>query len=137
MFSILLIIIAFLPASGLIKLGFVIAERVLYVPSIGYCALIAIGIHRLQNKLPSKIVTLFVIIIFGAFITKSITRSFEWRKEKALFHSALRVVPNNAKVYYNIARLATDNNDKAIAYNYYEKEIEYVSNVLKFVLSIN
>lgn len=49
------IIIPFMPASGLIKLGFVIAERTLYIPSIGYCLLISIGwAHLLKYSLTLK-----------------------------------------------------------------------------------
>ena len=44
-------IIPFLPASGIVKLGFVIAERILYIPSIGYCMLIAIGFDVLCKNL--------------------------------------------------------------------------------------
>ena len=40
------IVIPFLPASNLFfPVGFVIAERVLYLPSMGYCLLLAIGIN--------------------------------------------------------------------------------------------
>lgn len=117
-------IVAFLPASGLVKLGFVIAERVLYVPSIGFCALISIGLNRIYQRFSPKFVSLIVIAIFASFIAKTLVRSEEWRTEISLYRSALRVVPTNAKVYYNIARIATDANEKAVAFNYYEKAIE-------------
>lgn len=42
-----LIIVPFLPASGIVKLGFVIAERVLYIPSIGFCVLVVLGLDKL------------------------------------------------------------------------------------------
>lgn len=42
-------IIPFLPASGLIKLGFVIAERTLYIPSIGFCILVSMGWDHLSG----------------------------------------------------------------------------------------
>lgn len=42
-----LLIVPFLPASGLVGVGFVVAERVLYVPSMGFCALIALGLDKL------------------------------------------------------------------------------------------
>jgi protein O-mannosyl-transferase len=44
------LVIPFLPASGIVKLGFVIAERVLYIPSIGFCMLVSIGLHNLTRK---------------------------------------------------------------------------------------
>lgn len=45
-----LTIVPFLPASGIVKLGFVIAERVLYIPSIGFCVLVALGLDRLCHS---------------------------------------------------------------------------------------
>lgn len=42
-----LTIVPFLPASGIVKLGFVIAERVLYLPSIGFNVLVVIGLEKL------------------------------------------------------------------------------------------
>lgn len=38
----------FLPASNLFfRVGFVVAERVLYLPSMGFCMLIVIGLKQL------------------------------------------------------------------------------------------
>lgn len=124
--SLFLIIIPFLPASGIVKVGFVIAERVLYIPSIGFCLLVSIGFDRLLNSFQKfKIIfySLFSILIV-CLVLKTRVRSKEWSNEETLFKSALRVCPNNAKVYYNIARLATDKNDKETAFSYYHRAIE-------------
>lgn len=48
--TIAMLFIPFLPASGIISLGFVIAERILYIPSIGYCLLVCIGFNRFYEK---------------------------------------------------------------------------------------
>lgn len=45
-------IVPFIPASGIILVGFVIAERILYLPSIGYCLLVCIGLERICLKQP-------------------------------------------------------------------------------------
>lgn len=45
-----LIVIPFLPASNIFyPVGFVIAERILYIPSAGYCLLIVIGFKKLLS----------------------------------------------------------------------------------------
>lgn len=44
--ALVLLVVPFLPASGIVKVGFVIAERLLYIPSMGFCTLIAIGYGR-------------------------------------------------------------------------------------------
>jgi len=46
-----LLIIPFLPSSNLLfKVGFVIAERNLLLPSLGYCLLIGVGFQKLKNR---------------------------------------------------------------------------------------
>uniref|UniRef100_A0A8C9LDF7 DUF1736 domain-containing protein n=1 Tax=Pavo cristatus TaxID=9049 RepID=A0A8C9LDF7_PAVCR len=46
-----LIVLPFIPASNLFfPVGFVVAERVLYVPSMGFCILVAHGWKKLSNK---------------------------------------------------------------------------------------
>lgn len=46
-----LIVLPFIPASNLFfPVGFVVAERVLYVPSMGFCILVAHGFKILSQK---------------------------------------------------------------------------------------
>jgi len=46
--SLALMVFPFIPASNLFfPVGFVVAERVLYAPSMGFCLLIAVGFHLL------------------------------------------------------------------------------------------
>ena len=53
--SLSLMIFPFLPASNLFfPVGFVVAERVLYLPSMGFCMLVAYGAHRLTQIKASK-----------------------------------------------------------------------------------
>lgn len=48
LFSLAMMMIPFLPASNLIlPVGFVVAERILYIPSMGLCILVPFGISIL------------------------------------------------------------------------------------------
>lgn len=52
------LIIPFLPASNLFfRVGFVVAERVTYLPSIGYCILITYGFCLLCKQANKKVQT--------------------------------------------------------------------------------
>lgn len=55
---------------------------------------------------------------------RTIQRNFQWVNEEVLFNSALEVCPQNAKVHYNIAKIAADNNNKQLALSEYRKAIE-------------
>lgn len=48
MLSIALIVIPFLPAANIFyPVGFVIAERILYIPSAGFCLLVVMGFNKM------------------------------------------------------------------------------------------
>ena len=51
--SLSLLVLPFLPASNLLfKVGFVVAERVLYLSSAGHCALVGIGAVAIAAQSP-------------------------------------------------------------------------------------
>ncbi|CAG4923023.1 unnamed protein product [Colias eurytheme] len=120
-----LVIVPFLPASNLFfPVGFVIAERILYIPSAGYCLLVAVGFHKILQRRPLNIprnvmmVIYFFLIILYAL--RSYQRSFEWQTEYKLFTSGLLVCPLNAKVHYNVAKAADAKGNVTWAINEYK-----------------
>ncbi|XP_017472263.1 PREDICTED: transmembrane and TPR repeat-containing protein CG5038 isoform X1 [Rhagoletis zephyria] len=127
-FGLALMVIPFLPASGIIQVGFVIAERVLYVPSIGFCFLVAQALSYIyiSNSKPwfMSIFKWMVMLLYACLLLRTRERSTQWLSEDRLFTSALKVCPNNAKVHYNIARLATDRFDRDKALIHYHKAIK-------------
>ena len=124
-----LIILPFLPASNLFfTVGFVIAERNLYLSVGGVSLLVAIGYCKILNiiKLTSssvyskptkqtaerftyncKLITIKYLFIFVIviYMCKSVHRTCKWRTEESLYRSGLTVCPRNSKIYYNIAKL--------------------------------
>lgn len=122
-----ILIIPFLPASNIFfNVGFVLAERTLYIPSAGYCLLIVIGLEKFAaqfslSKASLLTYTMLIILLF----TRSWVRSNQWRNEKLLFRSALNVCPLNAKVHYNIAKNAADAGNIVRAKSEYEEAIRY------------
>lgn len=56
-------IISFLPASNLFfRVGFVLAERVLYLPSLGFCMLIALGMRAILLKRPQYSQVMYTVL---------------------------------------------------------------------------
>ncbi|KAL1513175.1 hypothetical protein ABEB36_002620 [Hypothenemus hampei] len=124
-------IIPFLPSSNLfLKVGFVIAERTLLLPSAGYCFLVALGLQKLKNRYDNVrlyFTSLYVLLI-ATFILRSIHRNYEWLNEERLFKSALHVCPLNAKVHYNIAKVAADQGKREEALKSYSQALEVYPN---------
>lgn len=133
-------IVPFLPASNLlIKVGFVVAERTLLMPSLGYCFLVALGYSKLSkfactrnlvslgsflNTLTIQLNLLQFILLLGSYTLRTIHRNNDWLTEKKLFLSALDVCPLNAKVHYNIGKVAADERNLILAKEEYRRAIE-------------
>jgi hypothetical protein len=59
--GLVLCVVPFLPSSGLLfRVGFVIAERILYMPSLGFCLLVTVGFKRLFSYEKIKCFRIFV-----------------------------------------------------------------------------
>ncbi|KAI6660292.1 Transmembrane and TPR repeat-containing protein [Oopsacas minuta] len=97
--GIVAITIPFLPATNLLfRVGFVVAERTLFVPSMGSCYLVARGLET--------------------YICRSFSRSMDWISQEDLYRSGIKVCPLNAKIHYNIAKVIS-------SYQVEEAELRY------------
>ncbi|XP_036921691.1 protein O-mannosyl-transferase TMTC4 isoform X3 [Sturnira hondurensis] len=119
------LIIPFLPASNLFfRVGFVVAERVLYLPSAGYCILLTFGFGALsKHTKKKKLITALVLGILFINTLRCMIRSGEWRNEEKLFQSALSVCPLNAKVHYNVGKNLADKGNQTAAIRYYREAV--------------
>uniref|UniRef100_A0A182NEX9 DUF1736 domain-containing protein n=1 Tax=Anopheles dirus TaxID=7168 RepID=A0A182NEX9_9DIPT len=117
-----LLTLPFLPASNLLfYVGFVVAERILYLPSVGYCLLIGLGVSALIDVVPSasasvvsgggrsgrshrssakafgprrrQLVLACVGLLLVAYSAKTVRRNRDWADEESLFRSAIAVNP--------------------------------------------
>uniref|UniRef100_H3ACM1 dolichyl-phosphate-mannose--protein mannosyltransferase n=1 Tax=Latimeria chalumnae TaxID=7897 RepID=H3ACM1_LATCH len=90
-----LIVLPFIPASNLFfPVGFVVAERVLYVPSMGFCILVAHGWGKISISFFSnltKLAWLCLAVVLGIHALKTVRRNWDWESEYTLFMSALKV----------------------------------------------
>ncbi|CAG0917923.1 unnamed protein product [Notodromas monacha] len=121
--------IPFLPAANIFfTVGFVIAERVLYLPSLGYCIILTVGLRRLALLVEkSRVMQFFVrslaVSLLVIFAARCARRNGDWSNEKTLFTSGLSVCPNNAKVHYNVAKHAADSGNAELAIEHYRKAL--------------
>ena len=100
------IIFPYLPASNLFfPVGFVVAERILYLPSMGFCMMVGYGawtLMRTSPKLVKPVLLLGLCIVLLTHSTKTLVRNRDWHSDMALFSSAIRDNPHNGKVYNNL-----------------------------------
>lgn len=67
-----------------------VAERVLYMPSMGWCLLVAHG-WRLLAKKRAKLAAALITFLLLAFSAKTYVRNWDWKTEYSIFASGLKV----------------------------------------------
>ncbi|XP_061769115.1 protein O-mannosyl-transferase TMTC1 isoform X2 [Nerophis ophidion] len=111
--GILFLVFPFIPATNLFfRVGFVVAERVLYMPSMGYCILVVHGLSRLSSlvgRWGTAFVSASMLLLLLLFSWKTFQQNQVWLSREALFSSGIRTLPHNAKVHYNYANFLKDN----------------------------
>ncbi|CAL4060540.1 unnamed protein product, partial [Meganyctiphanes norvegica] len=114
-----LMVLPFLPASNVfITVGFVVAERILYIPSLGFSVLIAMGLSRL-----GRLRVLFLLYLLLLFSVRTLYRNRDWSSRETLFSAGLKSVPENAKMHYNYANLMKDMKELDVAKIHYKEAI--------------
>lgn len=101
--SVAMMVIPFIPASNLVAyVGFVVAERVLYIPSIGFCLLVGHGFVKLmerfeENNLRKMLLTITLILVLIALGGRTVIRNVDWASEESLYRSGIAVNPAKGK----------------------------------------
>uniref|UniRef100_S4RYG9 dolichyl-phosphate-mannose--protein mannosyltransferase n=1 Tax=Petromyzon marinus TaxID=7757 RepID=S4RYG9_PETMA len=124
--ALVLLLVPFAPAANvLVRVGFVLAERVLYTSAAGHALLVTHGLSRLARRRPrhKRLLGVLWLLLVALHVSRSVHRSAQWRSEEELFSSALHVCPRNAKVHYNIGKNSADNGDERTAIAYYGRAL--------------
>ncbi|KAM4883343.1 LOW QUALITY PROTEIN: protein O-mannosyl-transferase TMTC1-like [Thomomys bottae] len=117
----------FLPASNLFfRVGFVVAERVLYMPRMGYCILFVHGLSKLYTWLNRCGATLSVstVLLLLLFSWKTVKQNEIWLSRESLFRSGVETLPHNAKVHYNYANFLKDQGQNQEAVYHYRTALK-------------
>lgn len=101
--SVAFMVLPFVPATNvLFYVGFVVAERVLYIPSVGFCLSLGLGAgvvtrswHRSETR--GRIFMLTLLIVLSSMCCYTMKRNLDWRDEESLFRSALHINPPKGK----------------------------------------
>jgi|SRR5271157_4860412 len=108
-FFLVFFFVALSPTSNLaIRIGSIMAERFLYLPSIGLAGCLVAAIYSLGRQLsrtrPMAVraapVALACLCLAGG--VRTYARNFDWLDERSLWTSAVSVCPGSAKAHYNL-----------------------------------
>lgn len=96
-------IIGLLPTLTPFRIAWVVAERYVYIGSIGLFTLIGIGVNKLSSlaKFKMPIYTVFTLLIIGLAI-RSVVRNIDWQNEDNLWIATGKTSPSSPNTHNNL-----------------------------------
>ncbi|KAK7604611.1 hypothetical protein V9T40_005797 [Parthenolecanium corni] len=125
----LFLVTPFLPASNLwFTVGFVVAERLLYIPSMGFILLVVYGGQILSHKVTLNFskswpVSIGFLILIVLYVSKTMQRNHDWKSRESLIRAGLNAVPGNAKMHYNWANFLRENGQRELSAQHYKEAL--------------
>lgn len=116
-------VVTFLPASNLIvPIGTIMGERLFYLPSAGLCLMIAAAWDRAalwagREGAVKPLKWAGVGVVSAALVllaARTLIRNRDWMNNHALMESAIRVVPQSAKVNYLVGLSRRDRGESGL-----------------------
>jgi len=112
-FFILFFFIAIAPVSNIFILtGTIAAERLLYMPSLAWCAAAAIGTFALFDRflkergLARTVAPCVLLgIVVGLYVPRTLARNRDWRDMPSLWEATCRASPRSVKAMHNYAQV--------------------------------
>jgi len=106
-----------------------VADRFMYLPSLGFCILIGFYVDRLlkiteiNRAALNKIALVAIVLIFGALSVKTFLQCKLWGDEPALWENVIRIAPV-PRAYNNLGRCYNRRGQFDLALKSYKKAVE-------------
>ncbi|MEE9292515.1 MAG: tetratricopeptide repeat protein [Acidobacteriota bacterium] len=132
-FGLIWIGVAIAPVANLsFTIGTIMAERLLYLPSVGFCLLAAAGLGALLARADAASpsgsargggIRILGLVVLLAFASRSVVRLRDWKDDHAIFSAAVAVHPNSVRSLFNYAAACEERDQDDDARRAYERAI--------------
>ncbi|XP_076861242.1 protein O-mannosyl-transferase TMTC2 isoform X2 [Brachyhypopomus gauderio] len=138
-FSLGLLALPFLPATNLFfYVGFVVAERVLYIPSMGFCLLVVLGLRTLSARARQRSSRVLLLACTAGLLLlyslRTVRRNQDWQNEDTLYRSG--IVVNPAKAWGNLGNVLKNQDKMAEAEEAYRNALYYRGNMADMLYNL-
>lgn len=149
-YGILWFFITYLPVSSIVPSTHMVADRYMYIPSAGFCLLMAVSLQNLYNiflrclkkEYAGTVIITFLLTLLSLYSVLTIKYITVWKNRENLWEYAVKVSPmapktyfNRGQVYFNAGKYKESIKDfgEAIKINpyvadfYYSRGVSYLS----------
>ena len=128
LFGLAMLVFPFVPASNLfMTVGFVVAERILYLPSLGTCFIVGYGFSVLLAS-PRKVVRVVALVglslVLASQSVKVVARNPVWESKLTLYEAGVKLYPRNGNLLGNIGLNYRRRGDNELAEKVYRHSME-------------
>ncbi len=88
-------------ANILMPTGTIMGERLTYLPSAGFCLLLALGWSWLKDRQRTVALAALTTVV-AAFGMRTIVRNRDWQDNLSLYSAAVQAAPDSAKMHANL-----------------------------------
>lgn len=104
------------PTYSPVLISWTVAERYLYIPSLGFFMLIAFLIKKYSITPKAKnITTIVVMLLIGAFSIRTIIRNNDWKDRATFWRATVKVSPESSKAHNNMGDIYSIEGDLEMA----------------------
>ncbi len=101
-------------ANILMPTGTIMGDRLAYLPSAGFCLLLALSWNWLRQK-KEKLAWGLLAVIVLVLSARTVERNRDWKNALALYTSGVRASPNSARMRANLATAYLNSNQLELA----------------------
>ena len=124
-FGALWILIGLSPVSNLlVPIGTIMAERLLYLPSVGFALLSAVLLQKAWRAEHRRICVIACGGLLLVYAGRAWARNFDWEDDERLFRAAVEICPQSAKAHQGLGAALNAKGDWLGAIEEYRRAIE-------------
>jgi tetratricopeptide (TPR) repeat protein len=106
---------AFAATANILKSsGTIMGERLAYLPSAGFCLLLALSWNWLRDRQRTVAVTILGLVL-AALGARTLVRNRDWKDNLTLYSAAVRTVPGSAKMHMDLGGAYMDTKQYELA----------------------
>jgi protein O-mannosyl-transferase len=108
-----------LTCNLIVFIGTLMAERLMYLPSVGFCLLAGCLVAAMRRRLAARAVIVAMLLACAAAAGRTAARLPDWHDDFALYSSGARVSPRSARMRYNLGNAHLRRDEYAAAESEY------------------
>lgn len=121
-------LLALSPTLTPFRLNWIVAERYLYLPSLGLLAVIGLGFYKLTSTKFIQITYIALITIIISLSIRTIVRNIDWANEDNLWIATGKTSPSSPNTHNNLGDVYGRRGDKQAALKEFQRAIELKPN---------